>query len=118
MTERKCGNSCEIQIRRGRKIVAYTSCFHANGTIHIKSLFVQKAFRGRGFSEVLLARVMDYATEQNAARIISYCGAEPFCEGGQIPMDQEVTWYEDHGFVHDHDVMGATPCMVRELNYV
>ncbi len=117
MKETKCGNSCEVHIRRGRKVIAYTNCFYANGDIHIKSLFVRRAFRGKGLSEVLLARIMDYAAEKNASRIISFCGAEPFCEDGQIPMDQEVSWYENHGFTHDHDVLGVTPCMIRELNY-
>ena len=118
MKEIRYGNSCEISIRHRRNIIAYTNCSVVKGEIHIKSLYVRKAFRGKGLSEVLLARVLDFADEQKADRIISYCGAEPFCQDGQIPLDQEVAWYEDHGFTCDHMVFGATPCMIRELNYV
>ncbi len=115
MTEHKNRKIYDAYIRRGKKVIAHTSCNYAKGEIYIKALYVLKKFRGKGLEEVLLAKVLDYAAEQKAERIIAYCGAEPFCEDGQIPMDQEVSWYEDHGFVHDHNVMGVTPCMVKEL---
>ena len=115
MKEIKTFNSYEVQIRQGRKIVAHLGCSIANGDVQIRDLYVLPKYRGKGLGEVLLAKCMDYAAERNAKRIISFCGAEPFCEGGQLPLEQEVSWYKDHGFAHDHDVMGVTPCMVREL---
>ena len=118
MKEIRCGNTCEVSIRHRRNVIAYTRCSVVKCEIHIKSLFVRKAFRGKGLSEVLLARVLDFADEQKAARIISYCGSEPYCQDGQIPLDQEIAWYEDHGFVFDHAVKNATPCMRRELSCV
>ena len=115
MNEIKNSNSYEVQIRQGRKIIAHMSCSHTNGEVKIRDLYVLPKYRGKGLGEVLLAKCLDYATEQQAQRIISFCGAEPFCEGGQLPLQQEVSWYKEHGFIHDHNVMGVTPCMVREL---
>ena len=115
MKEIKNSNSYEVQIRQGRKIVAHMGCSHANEEVQIRDLYVLPKYRGKGLGEVLLAKCMDYAAEQKAKRIISFCGAEPFCEGGQLPLEQEVSWYKDHGFIHDHNVMGVTPCMIREL---
>lgn len=115
MTEFKSKTMYDIEIRRGKKIIAHTSCNFVNREIQIRDLYVLKKFRGKGLGEVLLARILDYAAEQRAERIVSYCGAEPFCEDGQFPMDQEIAWYEAHGFIHDHDVCGVTPCMIRQL---
>jgi GNAT superfamily N-acetyltransferase len=115
LKETKLQNFYEVKIRHGKKVIAHTSCNFFNGEIRIRDLYVRKEFRGKGFGELLLARVLDYAVEQDAIRIVSYCGPEPFCEDGQIPLDQEVSWYKDHGFIHDHYVMGVTPCMIREL---
>ena len=115
MNEIKNSNSYEVQIRQGRKIIAHMSCSHTNGEVKIRDLYVLPKYRGKGLGEVLLAKCLDYATEQQAQRIISFCGAEPFCEGGQLTLQQEVSWYKEHGFIHDHNVMGVTPCMVREL---
>ena len=115
LQEIKIRNFYDIRICRRKKVIAHASCNFVNGEIQIRDLYVCKEFRGQGLGEVLLSKVFDYATEQQATRIIAYCGAEPFCEDGQIPMTQEMSWYEDHGFIHDHNVMGITPCMVKEL---
>lgn len=115
MDEYKSTRTYELQIQKGKKTIAHASCNFANNEVQIRALYVLHKFRGKGLGEVLLSKVLDYAAERNASRVIAYCGAEPFCEGGQIPMDQEVSWYENHGFYHDHDVMGVTPCMVRAL---
>lgn len=115
MKETKLRNMYEVQIHYGKKVIAHASCNYVNNYIQIRDLYVMQRFRGKGLGELLLTKVMDYASEQQVDKIIVYCGAEPFCEDGQIPMDQEISWYEDHGFIHDHDVMGATPCMIREL---
>lgn len=108
-------NTYEVAIRHGKKIVAHVGCSHFNNEIQIRDLYVLPKFREKGLGEVLLSQVQEYALEKQAERIIAYCGAEPFCEGGQISMDQEKGWYEDHGFIHDHDVLGVTPCMIKEL---
>lgn len=115
MKETKLQNFYEVKIRHGKKVIAHASCKFTGGELQIRDLYVLKDFRGKGFGEMLLSKVFDYAAEQNAVRIISFCGPEPFCEDGQIPLDQEIAWYEDHGFIHKHDVMGITPCMVKEL---
>lgn len=115
MKETKLQNFYEIKIRHGKTVIAHTSCNFINQEILIRDLYVRKDFRGKGLGEVLLDRVMDFAAEQKAERIVSYCGPEPFCEDGQIPLAQEIAWYEDHGFIHDHDFMGVTPCMVKNL---
>jgi GNAT superfamily N-acetyltransferase len=115
LKEFKSKNIYDVQIRLGKKVVAHVSCNHYSGNIQIRDLYVLKKFRGFGLGEVLLSKVIDYASEVDAHTIIAYCGAEPFCEDGQIPMDQEVAWYKQHGFVHDHDVMGATPCMIKTV---
>lgn len=115
MKEIKNCNSYDVQIYHGRKVIAHMGCCITNNNVQIRDLYVLPKYRGKGLGEVLLAKCLDYAAEKKANRIISFCGAEPFCKDGQIPLDQEVSWYKDHGFTYDHDVMGATPCMVREL---
>ena len=105
----------EAKIRHGRKIIALMSCNFANHEVQIRDLYVLPKYRNKGLGEVLLAQCLDYAVDLKAERIVSYCGAEPFCNGGQLPLEQEVSWYKDHGFIHDHNVLGITPCMVREL---
>ena len=118
MKETKSQNFYEVQIRRGRKVIAHTSCHFSNDEIQIRDLYVLKKFRGNGLGEVLLAKIFDYATEKQAARITAYCGAEPFCADGQIPLEEEIAWYQDHGFNRHHDVMGVTPCMVKDFTYI
>ena len=118
LKETKLRNFYEIKIRDGKKVVAHTSCCLSDRDIQIRDLYVHKEFRGKGFGELLLAKVLDFAVEQKAERIVSYCGPEPFCEDGQIPLSQEIAWYEDHGFAFDHDVMNTTPCMIRQLTCV
>ena len=115
MREIETANTYEVQIRNGLKVIAHMSCSLINEEIYIRDLYVLRHYRGKGLGEVLLTKVLDYAAENNAKQIISYCGAEPFCKDGQIPIEQEVSWYKDHGFNHHHNVMGVTPCMVKQL---
>ena len=115
LKEIETSNTYEVQIRNGDKVVAHVGCSFTNGGIYIRDLFVLRDFRGKGLEEVLLTKVLDYAATQKAKKVVSYCGAEPFCEDGQIPIEQEILWYENHGFSHHHNVMGVTPCMVKEL---
>ena len=115
MQETETKNTLEIKIQHSNKVVGHTSCSYVNGEILLKDLYVLEKFRGQGLDEILLCKVQDYATSKNAKRITAYCGPEPFCEDGQIPLAQEVSWYEDHGFIRHHDVMGIVPCMIKEL---
>lgn len=118
MSAEKKYNIYDAEVCYQNKRIAYVSCNYVNEEIVIRSLFVHQKYKGKGYGEVLLAKVMDFAVEQDAVRIVSYCGPEPFCEDGQVPLDQEIAWYEAHGFVHDHDVMGYIPCMIKTLREV
>ena len=106
-------NTYDVHIRDGSKIIGHMSCSFRSEEVYIRDLYVLPKHRNKGLEEILLSKALDYATENNAKQTIIYCGAEPFCEDGQISLDQEVSWYERHGFNHDHDVMGIAPCMVR-----
>ena len=116
MNENKNSNSYEVQIRQGRKIIAHMSCNYSNEKIQIQDLYVLKKYRKKGLGDVLLSKVFEYAAEKKAQTIVAYCGPEPFCEDAQIPLDEEIDFYMSHGFVHDHNVMGVTPCMVKTLS--
>lgn len=115
MEETKQLNFYNVQIRKGRKIVAHVSCNYSDEKIQIRDLYVLEKYRKTGLGEVLLSKVFEYAAEKKAQTIVAYCGPEPFCEDAQIPLEEEIAFYVSHGFVHDHNVMGVTPCMVREL---
>ena len=114
--ESKQLNFYNVQIRKGRKIVAHVSCNYSNEKIQIQDLYVLKKYRKKGLGDVLLSKVFEYAAEKKAQTIVAYCGPEPFCEDAQIPLNEEIDFYESHGFVHDHNVMGVTPCMVKTLS--
>ena len=113
--ESKQLNFYNVQIRKGRKIVAHVSCNYSDKKIQIRDLYVLKKYRKTGLGDVLLSKVFEYAAEKKAQTIVAYCGPEPFCEDAQIPLNEEIAFYISPGFVHDHNVMGVTPCMVREL---
>jgi GNAT superfamily N-acetyltransferase len=115
LKEIQTNNTLDVSIKHCGKVVAHLCCSHVNDEIHIRDLFVLRKFRNKGLGDVLLLKVQEYGAEKQAARIVSYCGAEPFCEDGQMPLEHEITWYKNHGFSHDHDVMGITPCMVKPL---
>lgn len=106
-------DSLELDIKNRNKVVAHADCSLIENVIQIKSLYVLKKFRNKGLDEILINRILEYAAENNAAQIRIYCGPEPFCEDGQIPLEQEKSWYRSHGFL---DVCGIAPCMVKNLN--
>lgn len=116
MEETKQLNFYNVQIRKGRKIVAHVSCNYSDEKIQIRDLYVLEKYRKTGLGEVLLSKVFEYAAEKKAQTIVAYCGPEPFCEDAQIPLEEEIAFYISHGFVHDHNVMGVTPCMVKTLS--
>ena len=74
MREIETANTYEVQIRNGLKVIAHMSCSLINEEIYIRDLYVLRHYRGKGLGEVLLTKVLDYATENNAKQIISYCG--------------------------------------------
>lgn len=113
--EKEITNNYEIHMCRGKELAAHMHCSYVNENVVIKDLFVIKKYRGIGLEEVLLTKAMTYAAKKNANQIITYCGAEPFCKDGQIPLEQEVSWYKNHGFFLHHKVMDVTPCMVMKL---
>ena len=112
---RNTHNNYEIHMCRGKELAAHMRCSYVNEDVVIKDLFVIKKYRGIGLEEVLLTKAMTYAAKKNANQIVTYCGAEPFCKDGQIPLEQEVSWYKNHGFFLHHKVMDVTPCMVMKL---
>ncbi len=111
-------DSLELDIKnRFDKVVAHADCSLIDGTVEIKSLYVLQKFRDKGLDDVLLSKIVQYAAEKNAHQIRVYCGPEPFCPDGQIPLDDEIKWYSAHGFFHNHTVFGVVPCMVKPLSH-
>ena len=108
-------NALEVEIERDGYIVAHMGCFFANGEVQIKDLFVCEKFRGIGLDNLLMEQVHEYAHEKNARTIKAFCGPEPFCEDAQVSMSEEVAWYKTQGFIHDHDVCGVVPVMIKTL---
>lgn len=108
-------NSLEVKIENQGQVVAHVGCSFSNNMVHIKDLFVREKFRGQGLDEILMEEVHEYAHRKAAHKIKAFCGPEPFCSDGQIPLEQEVMWYESQGFKHDHNVCGVVPVMVKTL---
>ena len=112
----KTENSLEVAIKSLNRVVAHMGCTHSGECIFIKDLFVLKKYRNRGFEDLLLSKVNEYAKEKAAKEIKVYCGPEPFCPGGQMDLEQEILFYQQNGFHIDHYVKGVTPCMVKCCN--
>lgn len=115
MKENEITNTYEIHMCRNNELAAHMRCSHVHENIVIKDLFVIKKYRGIGLEQMLLDKAFMFASKKKATKIITYCGAEPFCKDGQIPLEQEVALYESNGFILHHKVMGVTPCMVKQL---
>ena len=109
-------DSLELNIKnRLNKIVAHADCSLIDGTVEIKSLYVLQKFRKSGLNDVLLSQILEYAADNAAHKIVAYCGPEPYCPDGQVPLDEEIHWYSEHGFLNDHNVLGVVPCMIKTL---
>jgi len=108
-------NTLELEIKRFGNIIAHASCFYGNDTVQIKDLFVREKFRNKGFDELLLEQIHEYAKERAAKKVVMYAGIEPFCPDPQIPLEEEMTFFKKHGYVHDHNVCGVVPCLIKTL---
>lgn len=114
------GNDYQIEIKnRKGSIVAFLRCkLQQNGKkVLIDSLFVEEKYRNMAFEDDLLQSAEQYAREKGASEIVVYPGPEPLCWSGQIPVSSEITFYKQHGYTHDHDVMGIIPCLKKTLSY-
>lgn len=108
-------NFYEVELKKLNKTVAHASCSVVNDSIQIRDLFVEERYRNNGIEEYLLSEVNEYAKEKKAKQIITYLGAEPFSESGQMSLSEERRLYENNGFVQSHLVGNVIPCMVKTL---
>ena len=108
-------NQLEVEIKKFGKTIAHTGCFFCNGTVQIRDLFVREKYRNKGLADVLMMKVQEYADQKKAEKIIAYCGPEPMCVDKSLPLEDEMEWYKSQGFIHDHDVYGVVPCMIKAL---
>lgn len=111
--ENQTKDSLEIAVKKRNQVVAHMGCSYIGDLIMIQDLFVRKRYRHKGIEELLISKVNEYAKEKQATAIKVYCGPEPFCPDGQISLEQEISFYQQHGFSIDHYVHGVTPCMVK-----
>ena len=102
-------NTLEVDITRLGQRVAHMGCCFYDGTVQIKDLFVNKKHRNKGLDEILLDKAHEYAHEKYADKIIAYCGAEPFCPDGQIPLEEEIAFYRKNGFVKKENTFANIP---------
>lgn len=109
-------NTLDVEIKKFGKTVAHVGCSAYDGIVQIKDLFVREKHRGKGLDDVLMEQVQEFAHKKYAKQIRVYCGGpEPFCEDKSIPVEEEMKWYQSHGFTYDHSLYGLLPCMVKTL---
>ena len=105
----------EVEIKCLNKVIAHMSCSAVKDTLNVRDLWVRKLFRNKGVEELLMEKLFDFAKDKKVKNIVTYCGSEPFCPDGQVSMDEEVNFFEDHGFKLDHHVFGLVPCMIKTM---
>lgn len=107
----------EIAITKGRELAAHTSfCYvKQNSEVIITDLFVNEAYRDTAFMEVLLTEIEHYAAQQQARTIKVFCGSEPMCPDGQIPLEDEVEFYKQNGFQVKGYVYDIVPILVKTI---
>lgn len=112
-----CSSSVDIHIMLANKRIGYASCvaYDSLKKIQICGFYVIKPFQDLGIEEKLLQEIHDYAKLKQAAEIVAYPGAEPYCPTEWKPLDVQTEWYEKQGFKIDHLINNATPCMIKEL---
>ena len=111
-------NGCnEIAITKGRELAAHTSfCYvKQNSEVVITDLFVSESYRDTAFMDVLMAEIEHFAAQQQARTIKVFCGNEPMCADGQIPLEDEVEWYQSHGFEVQGYVYDIVPILIKTL---
>ncbi len=95
-------------------VIAHVAASNVGDIVQIRDLFALEKYRGIGIEAELLDKVVSYATKRKAGKIVAYCGAEPFCPDGQIPLEQEMAFYQENVFRHVRDVY-STPVMEKCL---
>ena len=90
----------EVEIKCLNKVIAHMSCSAVKDTLNV---------------ELLMEKLLDFAKDKKVKNIVTYCGSEPFCPDGQVSMDEEVNFFENHGFKLDHHVFGLVPCMIKTI---
>lgn len=107
-------NSLEVSIKRNNKELAYMRCnYHElKEEVEIVDLDISETEKQQLCSEYLVLEAEHYAFRKAAKRIVSYALPEGRCENDDV---QSIQWYEGQGFIHDHDVCGVVPCMVKKL---
>lgn len=116
--ERKIfGNGIEFHFKLADKRIGYASClFYPNiRKVQVNSFYVVKQFQDMGIEEKLLQEIIDFADMNQAECVIAYPGAEPYCPTEWKPIEVQTAWYEENGFIVDHMIYGATPCMMKKL---
>lgn len=105
----------ELSLKIRDDLIGHCSCsfYPTCKEIEIHDLYVIAAHRKKRFMDLLLENVFQFAKEHDAASIRAYCGPEPLCPGGQIPLAEEMDFYTGYGFKHISDVCGVIPCMIR-----
>ena len=105
----------EVEIKCLNKVIAHMSCSAVKDTLNVRDLWVRKLFRNKGVEELLMEKLYDYAKDKKLKNIIAYCGPEPMNPDGNIPLDKEIKFYENHGFKLDHYVFDIVPCMIKTM---
>lgn len=107
----------DISLTMGNQRIGYVSClfFKNLKIVQLSSFYVVKPFQDIGVEEKLLAEIWEFADLNDAAQIVAYPGAEPYCPTEWKSLEMQIKWYQDQGFIVDHKVNGTTPCMVKKL---
>ena len=113
--KRYFGNDVEIICKLGKHIAGYARCSMCLGQIQIHNLFVSKTYRSSDLMDKLLEEVCIFAEDKGAGSIQIYCGAEPMAKDGQIPLDQEIAFYERNGFERTKSLFTNVPHLVRPM---
>lgn len=96
-------------------VIGHVSASAVGDNIQVRDLFVREKYRNKGIESELLNKVLSYAAKRKAKKIVVYCGAEPFSPDGQIPLEQEMAFYQENGFHYVRDIY-ATPVMEKCLH--
>ena len=105
----------DIEIKSYNKVVAHMGCSVVKDTVNVKDLWVRKLFRNKGIEELLMEKLIAFARDKKAHYIVTYCGPEPMNPDGNIPIETEIKFYENHGFKLDHYVFDIVPCMIKTM---
>ena len=101
------------QITKGRKHY-HVSAIAINGVVQIRDLYAQESCKNKRMEHKLLRLVELFAAGQNAKKIIVYCGPEDFGHSRFSSLEQEMEFYQSHGFRHVGTV-GTAPMLEKCL---